>query len=101
MMEADPAAAPQIVGGIDIFGDEGNLCVPPDQLVVVCATLRGNQCQNRTSVRWRNCHPPAELEAPIRHNAEPKLIDIEAPAALVVPHEDVGLDDPYVRTRCV
>jgi hypothetical protein len=94
MMKMHPAAPPQVIGGIDIFGDKANLCGPADKLVVLRAALGSNQRQNRTAIRGRDRYPTVKFETAIGNYAESKPVYIELQASVMIAYEDVGLENP-------
>src|SRR5882757_9490496 len=98
MEKTHPAAAPQIVGGMNVFGDKRNLRVPADQLVVLRAALGGDHRQDRAAVGRRNRHPSAEFETRFGNNAESKLIDIKLQRSIVIANKNIRLENTQIGT---
>src|SRR6202050_5333100 len=99
MKKADPAATPQLEGRVDILGDERNLRIPPDELVVLRATFGSDEGENRTAIRRSNGHPASsELEASVGKHTESQLVHVELQASIMVANEDGGLEDTKIGT---
>jgi hypothetical protein len=88
--------APQLVSGIDIFGDESDVRIPTDEFVVLRAALGSNHGQNSTAIRRRDHHPTPKLETTIGNYTETELIDIELQASVVISYEDIGLENAQI-----
>jgi hypothetical protein len=95
-MELYSATAPQLVSGIDIFGDESNLRIPANEFVIFRAALGSKHRQNSTAIRRRDRHPTVKLEPAIGNYTESELIDIELQASFVIAYEDIGLENTQI-----
>ena len=92
MKKLDAAAEPETVGGVDVFGDEGDLGGTSDQLVVRGAAFRREQSEYGAAIRRRDGDPTAKLEAAVGHYAESELLAIEFDAAAVIANEYVRFE---------
>jgi hypothetical protein len=96
-MKADPAAPPQLEGRVNILGDEPNLRMPADVLVVFRAPFGSDEGENRAAIRRSYGHPAAaKLEASVGQHTESQLVDVELQASIVVANEDGGLEDSKI-----
>jgi hypothetical protein len=99
MMKADPAATPQLEGRVDILGDERNLRMPANALVVFRAPFGSDEGENRTAIRRSNGHPAsAKLKAGVGHYTESQLAHVKLQASIMVANEDGGLEDTKIGT---
>lgn len=93
----DAAAAPKFVGGVDVFGDEGDLGGAADELVVLGAALGRDEREDCAAVGRGDSDPAvAELEAGVGDDGEAELVDEEGKAAIVVADEDRRGEDAQV-----
>ncbi len=70
LIEADAAAGPEIVGGVDVFGDEGDLGGLADEAEIFRAAGRGDEGEDGAAVGRGNGDPAAEFEALVGDDAE-------------------------------
>src|SRR5579884_3742777 len=97
-MKAHAAAAPFIDFGEDIFGQKRDLSGPPDQVIFPCAGLRGDERQQRGSVR-RGDHQPALTGRTrnVERDGEPEAVLVELTASFLVANKDGDAREAEVR----
>jgi hypothetical protein len=99
MMKADPAATPQLEGRVDILGDESDLRMPANKLVVFRTSFGSHQGENSTAIRRSNrCPASAKLKAGVSHYTESQLAHVKLQASIMVANEDRGLEDAKIGT---
>src|ERR1700732_1921340 len=99
MKKADAAATPKLEGCVDILGDECNLRMLANALVVFRAPFGSDQGENRTAVRRSNGNPTsAKFKAGIGNHTESQLAHVKLQASIMVAHEDGGLEDTKIGT---
>ena len=85
MTETNPAVAPFVELGKHVFGHEGDLRGAADHLVLLRARLGRDQHEHRRAVRRRHGNPASSGAHPrVKRQVEPKLIHVEAQAAVLV-----------------
>src|SRR5271154_902940 len=98
MGKAYAAAAPEIVGAVDVFGDEADLGLAADQAVFVGAGFGSDEGEQGCAVRRGDGDPTAIAGiGDVRDDAEPELLDVEPEALILVADVDGGVEDTKVR----
>ena len=97
MVEANPALAPFAKLGGDIFGDKNNLRGPANELVLCRIGIGRDQRQDRRAVRRRYRYPAlAGLQAGIKRQIEPQLIQVESQASILIANINVDRVNPEI-----
>jgi hypothetical protein len=97
VMEPHTAVVPELIGGVDVFGEKADLGVASDELVVLCARLGSDEGEDGGAVGRGDGDPAAiEVEARIGDDAEAELVDVKLQALVVVADVDGGFEDAEV-----
>ena len=98
MTKTNPAFAPFVELGQDVFGNERNLRGPADELVLLGSALGSDQHEHRGTVGRGDGYPAAAgSKLGVEGQIESKLAQIEAQAAILVSDVDVDGVDSEVR----
>jgi len=101
-VELDAATAPELEGGVDVFGDEGDLGAAADEFVIFGAAFGGDEGENGAAVGRSDGDPAsAKLELGVGDDGEAELADVEVEAAIVIADEDGGLEDAEIGVGAV
>ena len=88
-MKADSAAAPLLVLGWDVLGDEVNLAIATDEFVCVRIGCRLSESDIGAAIGRPNLDPSAAIfEGLIHQQPETELVEIETQTALLIPNKD-------------
>lgn len=69
--------APQLECGVNVLGDERDLCSSTYQAVIFRAEPWSNQREDCAAIRRCDRHPAAKLETSVGNHAESQLIHVE------------------------
>ena len=90
---------PELIGGVDVLGEEADLGVAADEAVFVCASSGSDEGENGLTIGRCNRDPAAVIGgADVGEDTEAKLADVEVDAAVDVADVDGGFEDAEVRT---
>ena len=90
-------ALPELVGGVDVFGDEADLGVAADESVFFGAGFGSDEGEDGLTVGRGDGDPAAvEGEIDVGEDAEAELVDVELEASFVVADVDGGFEDAQV-----
>ncbi len=83
MLKADAAASPEIVGAVDVFGDEADLGCATDESGFLGAGAGCDEGEESGAVGRGDCDPSAiDCVGDVGDDTETKLLDVELEALL-------------------
>ena len=98
LVEADAESLPELVGGVDVLGEEADLGVAADEAVFVGAGFGSDEREDGLTVGRGDRDPTAVVgEVDIGEDAEAELVDVEVEASVVIADVDGGFEDAEVR----
>ena len=97
LVEAHAVLLPELVGGVDVLGDEADLSVAADEPVFVGAGFGSDEREDGLTIRRGDCDPTSVVgESDVGEDAEAKVVDVEIEAAFVIADVDGGFEDAQV-----
>lgn len=97
MTETHSAFTPFAELGGDILGHKNNLRGPANELVLYRVWIRRDQRQHRRTIRRRDCYPTlAGLQARVKCQIEPQLIQVKPQASILIAHINVDRVNPEI-----
>ena len=99
LVKAHTESQPELIGGVDVLGEEADLGVAADEAVLIGAGSGCDECEDGLAVGRRDRDPSAVVGGvDVGEDTEAKLVDVEVDAAVDVADVDGGFEDAEVRT---
>jgi hypothetical protein len=97
LVKAHTMSLPELVGGVDVLGDETDLGFAADETVFVGPGFGSNECEDGLTVRRSDCDPAAVVSAgDVGKDVEAELVDVEVEASFVIADINGGFEDAQV-----